>query len=160
MRKNSLIIQEPQTAHSWIYCNNFLIIGTLGECQYSQDVRLQIPLSARLSKNGPMVLFCLEYFPSSTHFHLVTRLAQKAWRQCSDFCARSSLSCWKLHWPPFGHWPFSFHWWQVPFHPSTLVSPFRLLTTTPFSILPCLASKFRNRSFWSILLSTMFENFW
>ena len=24
--------------------------------------------------------------------------------------ARSSLSCWKLHWSPFKHWPFSFHW--------------------------------------------------
>ena len=26
------------------------------------------------------------------------------------FCARSLLSCRKLHWFPFEHWPFSFHW--------------------------------------------------
>ena len=26
------------------------------------------------------------------------------------FCARSLLSCQKLHWSPFEHWPFSFHW--------------------------------------------------
>ena len=28
----------------------------------------------------------------------------------SGFCARSSLSCRKLHWSPFEHWPLSFHW--------------------------------------------------
>ena len=39
-------------------------------------------ISVRLSKNGPMVTFGLGYFSSATHFDLVIRLAQKAWRQC------------------------------------------------------------------------------
>ena len=26
------------------------------------------------------------------------------------FCARSLLSCQKLHWSPFGRWSFPFHW--------------------------------------------------
>ena len=37
---------------------------------------------ARLSKNEPMVTFCLGYFSSSTHFDLVMWLAQTLWRQC------------------------------------------------------------------------------
>ena len=48
-------------------------------------------ISARLSKNGTIVTFA-----SDTYF--------------SFFCARSLLSCRKLHWSPFEHWPFSFHW--------------------------------------------------
>ena len=39
-------------------------------------------LSARLSKNGTMVTFASDTPLSSTHFDLVIRLAQKAWRQC------------------------------------------------------------------------------
>ena len=55
--------------------------------------------------------FCLGYFLSSTHFVLVTRLAQKVWRRCVlGFSARSLLSCRQLHWSPCEHWPFSFHW--------------------------------------------------
>ena len=41
-----------------------------------------ISKSARLSKNGTMVTFCLGYFSSSTHFVLVTRMAHKVSRQC------------------------------------------------------------------------------
>ena len=79
---------------------------------------------------------------------------------CSGFWARSLLSCQKLHWSPFEHWPFSFHWQQVPYHPpSTTIGPFRLLTTAPDSILPCLASKIRYRSFCPILLFTMVSTF-
>ena len=105
--------------------------------------------------------FCLGYFFFSAHFDLVIRLAQKAWRQCAlVFCARSWVSWRKLHRYPCEQWPFSFHWWQIPFPPSTPISPFRLLTTAPESSLPCLASKFRNRSFWFILLFTMVFNFW
>ena len=44
--------------------------------------------------------------------------------------------------------------------PSTPLSPFRFLTTTPVSIFPCLASKFRNRSFQSSLLFTVVLIFW
>ena len=54
--------------------------------------------------------FCLGYFSSSTHFDLVVRLAQKVWRLWVLVCARSLLSCRKLHWSPCEHWPFSFHW--------------------------------------------------
>ena len=43
---------------------------------------------------------------------------------------------------------------------STPLKPFRLLATAPDSTLPCLASKFRSRSFWSILLFTIVFNFW
>ena len=40
---------------------------------------------------------------------------------------------------------FFFFWWQVP--PSTPLIPFRFLTTAPDSILPCLASKFKQSKF-------------
>ena len=54
--------------------------------------------------------FCLAYFFSSTHFYLVSWIAQKVWRHCGvGFCARPLLSCPKLHWSPFEHWLFSFH---------------------------------------------------
>ena len=39
-------------------------------------------ISERLSENGTMVTFCLGYFSSSTHFVLVTKMAQKVWRHC------------------------------------------------------------------------------
>ena len=67
------------------------------------------------------------------------------------FRARSLLSCRKLHWFPFEHWPFFFPLVTSTFPPSTPPIPFRLLTTAPVSNVPCLASKFRNRS---LLIST------
>ena len=92
------------------------------------------------------------YFSSSTHFDLVIRLAQKAWRQCVLVFVRDSWVSWgKLHRSPCEHWPFSFHWSQIPVLPVT----FRFLTTAPDSILLCPASKFRKRSFWSFLLFTI-----
>ena len=40
-------------------------------------------ISARLSKNGTMVTFAFDTsFPRHTSFDLVTRMAQKVWRQC------------------------------------------------------------------------------
>ena len=62
-------------------------------------------------------------------------------------CARSLLSCRKLHWFPFKHWPFLSTDNKYLFSPSTPLNPFRFLTTAPVSIFPCLASKFRNRNF-------------
>ena len=74
--------------------------------------------------------------------------------------ARSLLSCRKLHWSPFEHWTFSFHWQHIPSPLSTPLKTFRLLTTAPVPIFQCLAWKFRNRSFWSMLLFTIVFNFW
>ena len=109
-------------------------------------------ISARLSKDDTRITFA-----SDTSF---TRHTSTSWHQelgrCGGFVvcfffffARSLLSCGKLHRSPFEHWPFSFHWWHIPFTPSTPLNPLRFLTTAPDSIFPCLASKFRNRSFWS-----------
>ena len=60
-------------------------------------------VSTRLSKNGTMVTFALDTsFPrhTSTSCH---------WpRRCGGIWARSLLSCQKLHWSPFEHWPFFF----------------------------------------------------
>ena len=92
--------------------------------------------------------FCLGCFSSPTHFHLVKGLARKVWRQCVlVFCARSWVTWRKLQRSPCKHWPFSFHWYQIPFPPSTPMIPFRFFTTAADSIFPCLASKFRKRSF-------------
>ena len=83
--------------------------------------------------------FCLGYFSSSTHFGLVMRFGSESVAAvCSGFCARSWVSWRKLHRSPCEHWPFSFHWWHIPFPPSTPINPFRFLTTAPDSILPCL----------------------
>ena len=92
--------------------------------------------------------FSLGYFSSSTHFDLVMRLAREVWRLCDLV---------------FGHDRYSHAGNCVGllsntglflstgdkylFPPSTPLSPFRFLTTAPVAILPCLASKFRNRSF-------------
>ena len=88
--------------------------------------------------------FCLGYFSSSTHFYLVMEGVAAV---CSGFCAQSWVSWRKLQRSCCEHCPFSFHWYQIPFPPSTPMIPFRLFTTAPDSILPCLASKFRKRSF-------------
>ena len=74
---------------------------------------------------------------------------------CSGFCARSWVSWRKLQRSHCEHWPFAFHWQQIPFPPPTAVIPFRLFIIAPDSILPCLASQIRNRSFWSLLLFTI-----
>ena len=51
--------------------------------QYSQDVRVQVPLKQYLHvcRRWTYGYFCLGYFSSSTHFDLAIRLAQKVWRQ-------------------------------------------------------------------------------
>ena len=86
MRKQTLVSQPYNPFH-------FYRIGTPCGCQYSQRRSragtYQIK-SARLSKNGTRITFCLGYFSSSTHFDLVIRLAQMVWRQCVlRFCSRS-----------------------------------------------------------------------
>ena len=92
--------------------------------------------------------FCLGYFFSSTHFDLVSLMAQKVWRlsgvvllhdRCSHvrnyICLPSNIVL------------FLSAGTKYLFPPSTPTSPFRFLTTTPVSILSFLASKFRGLSF-------------
>ena len=75
----------------------------------SRTDTLQI-ISARLSKNGPWLLL--------PRIHLLLDRLLRRERAGSEgvaalgfgfCCARSLLSCLKLHWCPFEHWPFSFH---------------------------------------------------
>ena len=156
--------------------------------------------------------FYLGYFSSSTHFDLVLRLAQKAWRQCvlvfvrelgfrdgncigllanTDlFLSTDNMYLFLVHWSSqtdscpwgslfldallgvgdseggavFGVGNCTCLLSSTAFLLSTfskrLVKPLRLVTTAPVSILSFLASKFRNRSFWSELLYTIVFNFW
>ena len=72
----------------------------------SRAITLQI-VSARLSNNGTMVTFASHSsFPrhTSTSWQGGSERVAALW---SGFCARSSLSCRKLHWSPFEHWPLS-----------------------------------------------------
>ena len=66
-------------------------------------------ISARLSKNGPLVTFASDTC-SSTHFYLVKGLARKVWRHvCSGFCARSlGLVAETATGLPCEHWAFFF----------------------------------------------------
>ena len=65
----------------------------------------------------------------------------------SGLWARSLLSCRKLHWSPFEHSAFFFPLVTDTFSSFNATHSLRFLTTAPLSILPWLASKFRNRSF-------------
>ena len=99
-------------------------------------------LSARLSKNDTMVTFRLGYFFSSTHFDPATLMAQKVWRHCGLVIGHDRYSharhCVGL---------LSNTGLFLPFSSFNATQSFPFLTTAPVSILPCLASKFRNRSF-------------
>ena len=100
---------------------------------------------------------CLGYFSSPTQFDLVTRMAQKGWRQCDLVFVHDRHS----------HTGNCIAYANTGLFLSTgnkylflLQQSFRLFITAPDEILPCLASKFRNRSFSSILLFTVVFNFW
>ena len=102
-------------------------------------------ISARLSENGNMVTFALDTSLDTLQPREKdgSEGVAASW---SGFCARSLLSCWQLHWSPLNTGLFlSTGNNYLPL--STPLQPFRLLTTAPVSIFPCLASKFRNRSF-------------
>ena len=103
---------------------------------------------------------CLEYFSSSTHFHLVKGLARNLWRLCVLIFAHGlgyrGGNCHDLLANTGLFFPLVTDFLSPP---STPIIPFRLFTTAPDSIFPCLASKFRNRSFRSALLFTMVFNF-
>ena len=61
-------------------------------------------ISARLSESGTMVTFALDTsFPRPRDNDGSEGVAAL----CSGFCARSLLSCQKLHWSPSEHWPFT-----------------------------------------------------
>ena len=92
--------------------------------------------------------FCLRYFSSSTHFYLVKGLARKVWRQCVRVFAHDlgyrGGNCNGLH---ANTGLFLSTGNRYLFLLQRRLIPFRLFTTAPESILPCLASKFRKRSF-------------
>ena len=103
-------------------------------------------ISARLSNNGPMLTFASD---NSLPRHTSTSWC--GWLRrcgCSVFWfLRTIMVSWrKLQRSPCEHWPFSFHWKQIPFPPSTPDNTFRLFNAAPDSIFPCLAPKFRKRS--------------
>ena len=105
--------------------------------------------------------FRLGYLSSSTHFDLVSLMARKLWRQCvlvfaHDLGFRGG-NCTGL--PSNTGLFLSTGNIYIPLPPSTPIGPFRLFSIAPVSIFLCVASKFRNRSFGSILLFTIVFNF-
>ena len=75
-------------------------------------------IPARLSKNDTMVPCTSDTsLPQHTSTSWQSRLEKRGGFGFGFFFAQSLLSCRKLHWSPFEHWPFSFHWWQIPFPP-------------------------------------------
>ena len=93
------------------------------------------------------VTFCLGYFFSSTHFDLVSLMAQKVWRHCGLLLCTIVTLMPETALVSFRTLAFFFPLATSTFSSSTPISPIRFLTTAPVPILPCLASKFRNRSF-------------
>ena len=144
---------RKQTRVSWLptrYC--FSKIGTREDIftRRSRASTLQI-ISTRLSNNESMTTFASDTSLLRHTFYLVKGLARKVWRQCVLVFAHDlGFRGGKLHRFPCEHWGFFL---------SIGNSPFGLFTTAPDSILPCLASKFRIRSFWSLHLFTMAFNF-
>ena len=68
-------------------------------------------------------------------------MARKVWWHCVlVFCARSIISCRKLHLSPFEHWPFSPTGSKYLFF-FNATRFLRFLNTAPVSILPCLTNK-------------------
>ena len=105
--------------------------------------------------------FCLGYFSSSTHNDLVIRLDQRVWRQCvlvfvhdlGFVTETASVSLQTLaFFSTSNRYQFLLQRRLIPFDSWPLV-------LIQFSH-ACMASKFRNRSFWSILLFTIIFNFW
>ena len=120
-----------------------------GACQYSQGDLVQGPTKKYLQgcrRIMPGLLLPLTLLFLDILLPRVIDGSESVAAFGVAFCARSLLSCRKLHWSPFEHCPFSFHWLHKPFPPSTPLNPFRFLPTAPVSIFPCLSSKFRNRS--------------
>ena len=92
-------------------------------CQYSQDVRVQVPLQQCLHGCRRMAPWLL--LPRILLFLDTLRPrdidgSESVAAFGVGVCARSLLSCRKLHWFRF----FSFHWSQIPFPPSTPLNPF------------------------------------
>ena len=126
---------------------------------FREDANTHKAISCRLSTNGSMVTFASD---ASRPRHTST-----SWKGWLGRCG-GSVFC--FLWHDLGL--RGGHCTGLPsniglflstgsiFPPSTPLNPFRFWTTAPVPILPCLASKFRNRSFWSILLFTIVFNFW
>ena len=143
------LLMREQTLLSGFALRFCFVNLTLGwmptSARRSRASTLQI-ISARLSENGTIDNFVIFLFFDTLRPRVIDGLEGVA-AVCSGFWARSLLSCRKLHWSPCEHWPFS-------------LIPIRFLTKAPVSILPCLASKFHNRSFWSFFLLSIVFNFW
>ena len=74
-------------------------------CKYLQIV------SARQSKNSASLTFAFDFsFFLDVLLPRVIDGSQGGEAFGVGFGARSLLSCGKLHWSPFEHWPVSFHW--------------------------------------------------
>ena len=105
MRKQTLVSSRTTRFH-------FLNKWHSGGCQYSQSVRVQktsqILSARRFMEEWSHGYFCLGFFSSSTHFDLVIRLAQKAWRHCFLAFVRD-LGSRDGNWyrSPCENWPFS-----------------------------------------------------
>ena len=157
-----ILVMRKQTLTSRFAQRFCFVILTLGRMpiftRRSRASTFQM-ISALMAKNGPMATFA-GYFSSSTHFDLVKRLAQKAWRQCVlvfvhclgfragnciDLLANTGLFL-----STGNSYLSSF----------SADSSLSTLNHCSWSIFPCLTSKFRNRSFWSKLLFTIVVNFW
>ena len=72
------------------------------ECFTREDVNIHMTIACKFLSNNICTIvedwyhdyFWLEYFSSSTHIGLVTRMTQNVWRHCVlIFYARSLLSC-------------------------------------------------------------------
>ena len=116
-------------------------------------------VSARLSKNSASLTSASGASFFSTYFYLVSLMAQRVERLSVSVLVHDhplmletalvSLRTQAFFFPLVTYTSSSFN----------TNKPFRLLTTGPVSMFPCLASKFLNRSFWSILLFTIVFNF-
>ena len=127
---------------------------TLGKMPFSQSDRVQVTFKNIFARKGTEVTFAWDTtFPrrTSTSWHgwlrrcggivvwfsqtIVNLMPETAWVSCRTLA---------FFFPPVTN----------TFPPSTPLNPLRFFTTALVSTLPCLASKFRNRSVWCWLLFT------
>ena len=149
-KSNPYRLETTRIAEMWelspaLHPVSFFQIGT------REDANIHIAFAYRYLSNDICTVveewthgyFCLGYFSSSTHFDLVIRLGRQCvlvfvhdlgsrHGNCIGLLAKSGLFLSLV---------------TGTFSSFTANISFRFLTTAPVSILPCLASKFRNRSF-------------
>ena len=143
-----MVLHQPNDAGTNTYplCNPFLFC----RIDAREDANTHKAIACKHLSNNicTVVVEWHQGYFSSTHFELVTLMAQKVWRLWVLVSAHDRHS-------HAGNYIgllsnaglFFFPLVTIPFPPSTPLIPFRFLTTAPVPILPCLASKFRNRCF-------------